>query len=283
MASFLLLFPLLPTTTSYRTGTIFQFEMCQLAPRHPVYISTRGVIWNLDSNLIKAIAKLAQLKVCSNFYTSQHDPPSIIKDNWSVTASQSLLHTSSIQYAQYKIVFVVVVRSTQQQPKSASKFERERSSEITGVYIEVDWYVMHSKKFNKPFNIITGSNICSECNELARSAKFYILQVRWTVFAALIEQSVASAILPSKLMKLNFIICKLIKPKFDIHYNTLFGMGGGELAPHYIIPLSHTVYGQSVVLESNMSVDPYERDVMLWLMEIFFFVCAYPRPKSWQQ
>jgi len=31
---------------------------------------------------------------------------------------------------------------------------------------------MHSKKFNKLFNVITGSNICSECNELAKSAKF---------------------------------------------------------------------------------------------------------------
>jgi len=31
-----LLFP--PTTTSYRAGAIFKFEMCQLAPRHPVYV-----------------------------------------------------------------------------------------------------------------------------------------------------------------------------------------------------------------------------------------------------
>jgi len=31
---------------------------------------------------------------------------------------------------------------------------------------------MHSKKFKKSFSVITGSDICSECNELARSAKF---------------------------------------------------------------------------------------------------------------
>ena len=35
MTSSPLLFPLLPTTTSYRAGAIFQFEMCQSAPRHP--------------------------------------------------------------------------------------------------------------------------------------------------------------------------------------------------------------------------------------------------------
>jgi hypothetical protein len=29
-------FPFPPTTTSYRAGAIFKFEMCQSAPRHPV-------------------------------------------------------------------------------------------------------------------------------------------------------------------------------------------------------------------------------------------------------
>jgi len=36
MASSPLPFPLPPTTTSYRAGAIFKFEMCQSAPRHPV-------------------------------------------------------------------------------------------------------------------------------------------------------------------------------------------------------------------------------------------------------
>jgi len=36
MASSPLPFPFPPTTTSYRAGAIFKFEMCQLAPRHPV-------------------------------------------------------------------------------------------------------------------------------------------------------------------------------------------------------------------------------------------------------
>jgi len=30
-------FPFPPTTTSYRAGAIFKFEMCQSAPRHPVH------------------------------------------------------------------------------------------------------------------------------------------------------------------------------------------------------------------------------------------------------
>ena len=36
MASSPLPFPFPPTTTSYRAGAIFKFEMCQSAPRHPV-------------------------------------------------------------------------------------------------------------------------------------------------------------------------------------------------------------------------------------------------------
>ena len=39
MASSPLPFPFLPTTTSYRAGAIFKFEMCQSAPRHPVHPS----------------------------------------------------------------------------------------------------------------------------------------------------------------------------------------------------------------------------------------------------
>ena len=39
MASSPLPFPFPPTTTSYRAGAIFKFEMCQLAPRHPVYVT----------------------------------------------------------------------------------------------------------------------------------------------------------------------------------------------------------------------------------------------------
>ena len=31
-------FPFPPTTTSYRAGAIFKFEMCQCASRHPVYV-----------------------------------------------------------------------------------------------------------------------------------------------------------------------------------------------------------------------------------------------------
>ena len=38
MASSPLPFPFPPTTTSYRAGSTFKFEMCQSAPRHPVYI-----------------------------------------------------------------------------------------------------------------------------------------------------------------------------------------------------------------------------------------------------
>ena len=38
MASSPLLFLLPPTKTSYRAGAIFKFEMCQSAPRHPVYV-----------------------------------------------------------------------------------------------------------------------------------------------------------------------------------------------------------------------------------------------------
>ena len=38
MASSPLPFRFPPTTTSYRAGAIFKFEMCQSAPRHPVYI-----------------------------------------------------------------------------------------------------------------------------------------------------------------------------------------------------------------------------------------------------
>ena len=37
MASSPLPFPFPPTTTSYRAGAIFKFEMCQSAPRHPVH------------------------------------------------------------------------------------------------------------------------------------------------------------------------------------------------------------------------------------------------------
>jgi len=37
MASSPLPFLFSPTTTSYRAGAIFKFEMCQSAPRHPVY------------------------------------------------------------------------------------------------------------------------------------------------------------------------------------------------------------------------------------------------------
>ena len=37
MVSSPLPFPFLPTTTSYRASAIFKFEMCQSAPRHPVY------------------------------------------------------------------------------------------------------------------------------------------------------------------------------------------------------------------------------------------------------
>jgi len=36
MASSPLPFPFPPTTTSYRAGAIFKFEMCQSAPHHPV-------------------------------------------------------------------------------------------------------------------------------------------------------------------------------------------------------------------------------------------------------
>ena len=39
MASSPLPFPFPPTTTSYRAGAIFKFEMCQSARRHLVYIN----------------------------------------------------------------------------------------------------------------------------------------------------------------------------------------------------------------------------------------------------
>ena len=39
MASSPLLFPFPPTTTSYRALAIFQFKMCQSAPRHPVQLT----------------------------------------------------------------------------------------------------------------------------------------------------------------------------------------------------------------------------------------------------
>ena len=41
MASSPLTFPFPPTTTSYRVGAIFKFEMCQSTPRHPVYTTTK--------------------------------------------------------------------------------------------------------------------------------------------------------------------------------------------------------------------------------------------------
>ena len=44
MASSPLLFPFPPTTTSYRAGAIFNFEMCQSAPRHPVLHNGDGTI-----------------------------------------------------------------------------------------------------------------------------------------------------------------------------------------------------------------------------------------------
>ena len=40
MASSPVPFPFPPTTTSYRAGAMFKFEMCQSAPRHPVVLFT---------------------------------------------------------------------------------------------------------------------------------------------------------------------------------------------------------------------------------------------------
>ena len=49
MASSPLSFPFSPTTTSYRAGAIFKFEMCQSAPPHPVFINNkeRNTIYKL--------------------------------------------------------------------------------------------------------------------------------------------------------------------------------------------------------------------------------------------
>ena len=46
MASSPLPFPFPPTTTSYRAGAIFKFEMCQSAPRHPVLEPNITVVYN---------------------------------------------------------------------------------------------------------------------------------------------------------------------------------------------------------------------------------------------
>jgi hypothetical protein len=44
MVSSALPLPFTPTTTSCRAGAIFKFEMCQSAPRHPVYGPKRGEV-----------------------------------------------------------------------------------------------------------------------------------------------------------------------------------------------------------------------------------------------
>ena len=69
MASSPLPFSFAPTTTSYRAGAIFKFEMCQSVPRHPVQNITFVLKSSADSfltNLLHQMAKLTHRFLCSS-------------------------------------------------------------------------------------------------------------------------------------------------------------------------------------------------------------------------
>jgi len=69
---------------------------------------------------------------------------------------------------------------------------------------------MHSGRFNKPFNVITGCNTWSECNELKENAKLVHLP-------GAVNCAGGADLAKCFQAKLNFNTSKSIKLKFDIH------------------------------------------------------------------